>query len=101
MKDPVIETLQILERHGFLDPEISPVISDEALASCRRMLTDEYLDYMGYRYRRLAIRFWTGAEFHQYLLHPEALDAEADRKRGYVAFRVLHPGGDSVVATTN
>lgn len=77
------------------------VVSDEALAHCRQVLTDQRLDYMAERFRRLAIRYWTGAEFHKYLLYPETLEAEADRKRGYVAFRVRHCGGDSVVATTN
>lgn len=97
----ICESLAAMYRDGAMIRENAPTISDDALAHCRQVLTDERLDYLGERFRRLAIRYWTGAEFHQYLLHPEALDAEADRKRGYVAFRVLHPGGDSVVATTN
>ena len=85
----------------------APVISDEALealAGCRRVLTDEYLDYMGNRYRRLAIGYWTGVSFYSYLIHPETLEAEADRKRCYKAFRLIDSDDDQcgiVVTTTN
>lgn len=80
----------------------APVISDEALANCRRVLTDEYLDYMGNRYRRLAIGYWTGVSFHSYLIHPETLEAEADKKRRYLAMRLTVRGcNQGVVVTTN
>lgn len=81
----------------------APVISDEALASCRAEITDEWLDFMGERYRRLAIRYWTGVEFHKYLFYPEVLECEADKLRGYVAFRLVD-SDDTVglaVSTTN
>ena len=91
---------RVMEEKGWL----APVVSDEALAGCRRVLTDEYLDYMGNRYRRLAIGYWTGVSFYSYLIHPETLEAEADRKRCYKAFRLIDSDDDQcgiVVTTTN
>ena len=91
-----MKTLNILPQQGC------PVISQEALASCRAIITDEWLDFMGDRYRRLAIRYWTGVEFHKYLFYPEVLEAEADKKRRYVAMRLTTRGCDrGVVATVN
>ena len=91
---------RVMEEKGWL----APVISAEALAGCREVLTDERLDYLGERYRRLGIRYWTGVEFHKYLLHPEALEAEADRRRCYVAFKLVGNDDETyelVVSTTN
>jgi len=87
----------IKEKRGWMGDRYSPVISDQALAHCRQVLTDERLEYLGDRYRRLAIRYWTGVDFHKYLLYPEALDAEADRKRKCMACTIR----DLVVTTTN
>lgn len=82
----------------------APVISQEALASCRAEITDEWLDFMADRYRRLAIRYWTGVEFHKYLFYPEVLECEADKKRCYKAFWLIDSEDDQcgiVVTTTN
>lgn len=78
-----------------------PEISAEALAGCRQIITDEWLDFMGERFRRLGIRYWTGAEFHKYLFYPEVLECEADKKRCYKAFRLVHFKGECVATTTN
>ncbi len=80
---------------------IGSIVSDEAVTSCRQVLTDERLDYLGERYRRPAIRYWTGVEFHKYILFPDSIDAEADRKRQFVAFRAICGGHNLVVTTTN
>lgn len=95
-------TLRELQPDGTFIPRSAPIISEESLASCRAIITDEWLDWMADRYRRLGIHYWTGVEFHKYLLCAEPLEAEADRKRRYLAMRLTVRGCDmGIMATTN
>lgn len=74
-----MRALKILERHGFADlPQ--PTISDQALANCREELTDERLEYLGERYRSLAI-YQMDIPFHKYLNHPDQFDRMAKMVR--------------------
>ena len=97
----ILQSLEAAYQDGAMIRENAPTISHEALASCRAIITDEWLDFMGERYRRLAIRYWTGVEFQKYLFYPEVLQREADKKRCYKAFRLVHFQGECVATTTN
>jgi hypothetical protein len=100
----ICQSLEAAYQCGAMIRADAPTISDEALASCRAIITDEWLDFMGERYRRLGIRYWTGVEFHKYLLCPEVIEAEAEKKRSYVAFRLVDSDDETsglVVSTTN
>lgn len=97
----ICESLEAAYQCGAMIREDAPTISDEALASCRTIITDEWLDFMGERFRRLGIRYWTGVEFHKYLLCPEVIEREADKKRGYLAGHLLCGDRSYVIYTAN
>jgi hypothetical protein len=79
-------------------------ISNEALANCREIFTDERLEYLADRYCRQGVRCWTGVPFHKYLLYPHEFDMMVSRISAYdhiLAIEAMERGKRLVVSTVN
>jgi len=72
------------------------ILSNESLASCREILTDERLDYLADRYLMHSVRHYTGVPFHKYLNHPDQFDRMAEYMRHGRPLVVEQTVGDDV-----
>lgn len=73
------------------------ILSNESLASCREILTDERLDYLADRFLMHSVRHYTGIPFHKYLDHPDEFDRMADYMRKGLPLVVKQTVGDTVL----